>query len=411
MFIQRDTRTISRVLLALTSAVAVGLVSACGTAPAAIPPATGDEQDPPRGAVLSVTPAEDLSADEVAARLRTAEIDSGGVRYGVTAYSVVYSTVDVGGEPTTASQLVALPQNEESDLHLVSWLHGTTVFRRDVASMNEASTDRAAALLFASTGRAVSAPDYLGLGEGPGTHPYGHPETTVSASVDALRSARELAGRHNRTFDEEVRISGFSQGGPATMLLGRALQEGVDPYFELGGLAPIAGPFNLSQFEADAADDKIAMASLYLAYFATAWDRMYGLYDTPEHAYREPYAAQVEGLFDADHRPQEIAAALPPTSEELFTERFLESVRHPRGILRQKLRAMDTTCDWHPDVPVHIFHASGDRDVAFEHARHCRHQLIAKGAEQRLTDVGDIDHNGTVRAALPRVARDFSQRG
>lgn len=215
MFIQRDTRTISRVLLALTSAVAVGLVSACGTALAAIPPATGDEQDSPRGAMLSVTPAEDLSADEVAARLRTAEIDSGGVRYGVTAYSVVYSTVDVGGEPTTASQLVALPQNEESDLHLVSWLHGTT----------------------------------------------------------------------------------------------------------------------------------------------------------------------------------------------------LESVRHPRGILRQKLRAMDTTCDWHPDVPVHIFHASGDRDVAFEHARHCRHQLIAKGAEQRLTDVGDIDHNGTVRAALPRVARDFSQRG
>ncbi|WP_253874532.1 alpha/beta hydrolase [Promicromonospora umidemergens] len=396
--------------MALTSIVAVGLSAACSTAPVAVPPASNQEpESASRGAVLSVTQVADLNPAEVTAHLRQAEIDASAVRHGVTAYRVVYSTIDVGGEPTTASQLVAFPQTEESDLHVVSWLHGTTVYRRDVASMNDASTDRAAALLFASTGRAVSAPDYLGLGESPGTHPYGHPEATVSASLDALRSARELAGRHDRTFDEEVRISGFSQGGPATMLLGRALQEGIDPSFELGALAPIAGPFDLSQFEADAADDKITMASLYLAYFSIAWDRMYDLYDTPEKAFRAPYAAQVEELLNGDHKTQEIAGALPPRSEDLFTEKFLDSVRHPRGDLREKLRTMDTTCDWRPDVPVHIFHATGDQDVAFEHARHCQRQLVSNGAEQRLTDVGDVDHNGTVRAALLQVVREFSR--
>ncbi|MFD7665382.1 hypothetical protein [Streptomyces sp. NPDC059788] len=359
------------------------------------------------GSVVSVTLVADLDAKEVAARLEQAGIDAAQVRYGVRAHRVVYRTRGVNGGPTTASELVATPKNGERALRVVSWLHGTTVYRGDVASVNEQSTDRAAALLFASTGRAVSAPDYLGLGEGPGTHPYGHPQATVTASVDALRAARAFVRRDHRSLDRRVLVGGFSQGGPATMMVGRALQQGTDPYFRLGALAPIAGPFDLSGFEAAAADDEIVRSSLYLAYFATAWDRMYGLYDTPGQAFRAPYDEMVESLFDGDHKASEIAAALPATSEKLFTPEFLDRIRKPTGKLRQRLKALDTTCDWRPDVPVRLYHASGDKDVAFANALHCQRQLTAEGADHRLTDVGDVDHNETVRKALPLVVRQF----
>ncbi|MFF3129559.1 hypothetical protein ACFVRD_47005 [Streptomyces sp. NPDC057908] len=289
----------------------------------------------------------------------------------------------------------------------MSWLHGTEVYRGEVASVNDESTDRATALLFASTGRAVSAPDYLGLGKGPGFHPYGNPEATVSASVDALRAARAFARRDGRDLDQRVLISGFSQGGPATMMVGRALQQNIDPYFRPGALAPIAGPFNLSRFEAAAADDKVARSSLYLAYFATAWHRMYGLYDTPGQAFRAPYDKTVESLFDGDHEASEIAAALPTTSKELFTEEFLQKVRNPTGELRQQLKALDTTCDWRPEVAVHLFHARGDKDVAFANSLHCQRQLTANSSDQQLTDIGDFDHSTTVLKALPQVVRQF----
>ncbi|MFG2559136.1 hypothetical protein [Streptomyces sp. NPDC048496] len=253
----------------------------------------------------------------------------------------------------------------------------------------------------------MSAPDYLGLGKGPGTHPYGNPEATVSASVDALRAARSLARRDGRSLDRRVLVSGFSQGGPATMMVGRALQQGVDPYFRLGVLAPIAGPFDLSGFEAASADDKVARSSLYLAYFATAWNRMYGLYDTPDQAFRAPYDKTVDTLFDGDHQASEIAAALPATSKELFTEEFLQQVRNPTGNLQRRLQVMDTTCDWRPEVPVHLFHAKGDKDVSFANSLHCRRQLIAHGADQQLSDVGEVDHSTTVLKALPQVVREF----
>jgi len=404
-----------RTLGFVSVAAAVALTAACGGGAPSTPPGSGSALDAgatqsateARGSVVSVVPVADLEPAEVSAGLRAAGVEGVRARYGVTAYRVVYRTVGVAGDPTTASQLVALPTNDQSDLRVVLWLHGTTVYRGDVASMKADSTDRAVGLLLASAGGAVSAPDYIGLGEGPGTHPYGDPGATVSASLGALRAARDVARQEGRTFDERVQISGFSQGGPATMMVGRALQEGADPDFSLGGLTTISGPFDLSGFEAAAANDEIENASLYLSYFTIAWDRMYGLYDEPQEIFREPYARQMEILFDGDHRSQEIAAALSPKSADLFTEEFLDTVRNPTGELQQRLHVLDTTCDWRPDVPVRIYHASGDRDVAFENARHCQQQLAARGAEQQLIDVGAVDHNGTLREVLPQLSQEL----
>ncbi|MFD9902798.1 hypothetical protein [Streptomyces sp. NPDC059063] len=236
------------------------LGSACTLVAPASAADARDRQAQGGGAIVSVERVADLSAEDVVRELHD-KIDSSQVRHGVTAYRVAYRTTNSAGAPTTASQLVVLPRNRTHRLSTVSWLHGTTVYRKDVASENPASDDRLAAFLFASTGRAVSAPDCVGLGSGEGFHPYGDPRATVAASVDGLRAARTLDHRNGRELKRKVQVSGFSQGGPATMTVGRALQqEGADRSFRLGALAPVGGPFHLSAFEADAADDKIAGA-------------------------------------------------------------------------------------------------------------------------------------------------------
>ncbi|MFD8542709.1 hypothetical protein [Streptomyces sp. NPDC059649] len=403
-----DGRSAKRAALALVCAVTVLAAAGCdddsqrSSSPA-------HQHSASRGSVVSVTPVADLDAKEVAVRLAKAGIDATQVRYGVRAHRIVYRTVDFQGKPTMASELVAMPKNDERALRVVSWLHGTEVYRGEVASVNDEAPDRATALLFASTGRAVSAPDYLGLGKGPGIHPYGNPKATVTASVDALRATRTFARRQGRGLDRRVLISGFSQGGPATMLVGKALQQGVDPYFRPGVLAPVAGPFDLSGFEAAAADDRGERSSLYLAYFATAWNRMYRLYGAPNQAFRAPYDKTVQTLFDGDHKASELAAALPKTSKQLFTAEFLQRVRHPAGDLRRKLEEMDTTCDWRPDARVHLFHARGDKDVSFANSLHCQRQLTAHGADQQLSDVGELHHSTTVLKALPQIVREFDR--
>ncbi|MEV5199358.1 lipase family protein [Streptomyces sp. NPDC053720] len=401
--------------VALTASAPASAASSAGHAQARQAPtrqaSTADIRMRPAqaGSIISSRRVADLTAQQVAAELQ-GKVDSSQVRHGVTAYQVAYRTTNSAGEPTTASQLLVLPRTFGRRLPTVAWLHGTIAYRKDVASENPASSDRLAAYLLASTGRAVSAPDYVGLGAGEGFHPYGDPRATVAATVDGLRAARAFAHRNGRELDRKVQVSGFSQGGPATMLVGRALQdEGADQYFRLGALAPVAGPFHLSVFEAAAADDKIAKSGLYLAYFATAWNKTYGLYSSPGEAFRAPYDQIVEELFDGDHTTEQIAGALPPAAKDLFTEDFLDRIRTPSGVLKHRLHALDTTCDWKPNVPVSLFHARGDKDVDISHSAYCAQQLTDNGADFRLTDVGDHDHNNSVKQALPRIVRFFDE--
>ncbi|MEU4690065.1 lipase family protein [Actinoplanes sp. NPDC023714] len=356
------------------------------------------------GILLSATTVARFDAGQVAGYLDGHDLDSSKVRFGVDASRIVYRTVDPAGRPTTASALVVLPRRAQRTLPQATWLHGTTAYRGSVASVADGS-DRAAALLFASAGFLTTAPDYLGLGVGPGFHPYAHAASTVTASVDALRAAREFAARHGHDPAPRVFVTGHSQGGHATMALGRALQRGADPRLRLGGLAPIAAPLRPSTLIADAVDGEIANGVAYLAYWTVAWNRIHGWYGAPAEAFRDP---SVEALFDGDHRNEDIFPRLPATVADLFTPAQLDRVRHPSGAIRAALAEADAFCDWRPRVPVTLYASGGDRDVPIANSAGCRDRLRGHGARAALVDLGaGVDHGMAPELALPRILTDF----
>jgi hypothetical protein len=182
----------------------MALLAAAGIA-VAIPPYANAAASTaePRASVVSSTPVLGLDAGQVKDFLQPLGVYVPEARYGVDAYRVVYRTSDVTGRATTASSLAVLPRTGDRGLRPAVWLHGTQSYRGDAPSVSECC-DRAAAVLFAALGYAATAPDYLGLGEGPGFHPYFHAATMVSASVDALRATRQLAATMGRTVGGPV---------------------------------------------------------------------------------------------------------------------------------------------------------------------------------------------------------------
>src|SRR2546430_1316383 len=96
---------------------------------------------------------------------------------------------------------------------------------------------------------AAATPGSRGLGVGPGRRPYSDIASETTASVDMLVAARSFAGRHRHALDRRLLVSGFSQGGPAAMALGRAIQGGADRHFRVAGLAPISGPYDVEHAE------------------------------------------------------------------------------------------------------------------------------------------------------------------
>ncbi len=366
-----------------------------------------------RGTLVSATPLTELDAGQVTASLEEIGVDASRVRFGVEAHQIVYHTVDPEGLPITASGLVVFPGNDDRDLRLVAWLHGTRVNRGEVASVSADSDDWRFAFAFASAGYAVSVPDYLGLGLGPGFHPWMDASSLATVAVDALRATRELAARDERRLDDRVLVSGFSEGGNAAMALGQALHNDADPHLQLGALAPISGGHGWSAWVRSAVSGEIdpGAATVYLAYLSVAWNRLHHLYDSPIEAFRAPYDGTVETLFDNDHTIEQIFSGLPATPEELLAPPFAERLRHPSGTLRQALQEADSVCDWQPDVPVHLYAANGDHEMPIDSAIHCQQALQAHGADVTLIDVGDVDHFGSVVLSLPRVLAQFETIG
>ncbi|MER5502358.1 alpha/beta hydrolase [Streptomyces sp. NPDC002561] len=407
-----------RVARRATAAAAAMVLAALGTAPAlAQQPSGAPDATRPhaaahgRGTLLGVTPVAALDRAAVTRFLAQSGMDTGTVRHGLRAYRLTYRTVTPQGAPTTATGLLVLPEGGPRRLDLVSDTHGTMAHRDYAPSVGE-GFGRFAPYLHASAGRAVAAPDYLGLGKGPGRHPYMDTKSAVTASVDMLRASRTAARQLRRPLTGDVYASGFSQGGQVAMALGRALDKGVDRHFRLRALAPVSGPYDIEHAETPALFDgrvNDTSAVFYMTYYLTAQSRLHPLYKDTSEAFRKPYADIVDRLFDTNHTEEEIIPALPATLKELLTDDYYRRMQHPTGGLLAAARAQDGNCDWKPDVPVRLHTSSGDTDVPIANARNCAADLASHGVEAPVVDQGGVDHNGTYMKAGPQIVRWFDE--
>jgi hypothetical protein len=364
---------------------------------------------PERGELLSLTPLGALDVEPLTAYLAAFELDTSTVRFGVEAYRLEYGTVDPSGRAVRASSLLALPESLDPELGQVTWLHGTTVYRGEAASLNEESSDRAATFFFAAAGHATTAPDYVGLGLGEGPHPYDHLPSEVTAAIDALRASEQAATELGRALGSTLSISGHSQGGPAAVALAREVQQGGAPGVTLASLAPISGPYDMTGSLAIAARGEIAYVTAYLGYLTVAWNRWLQLYAEPSEAFLPPYDQTVEQLFDNDHTAEEVFAGLPATLEEMFTPAFLARLREPSGALRAALEEASQVCAWRPGVEVRVYASSADADVPIDNARHCVESFRQSGAEVPLIDLGDADHSSSMTRSLPLALAQFER--
>lgn len=387
---------------------AIGVIIAGLVALAATPVESTTDSPAERGELLSVTTLADLGREQVASTLADVRFENARSRYGVRTYRIEYRTVDVHGGSTTASALVALPVHRPGRAATVAWEHGTRVGRDDVGSMSSDNLDRPAALLFATAGFVTVAPDYLGLGTGPGAHPYVHARTEASASMDAVLAGRSLASREGQRLSNDVLISGFSQGGHAAMALGQAMEHASG--LRLRALAPISGPYDLAGTEIPALFDGRVdplIGTFYLTYWTLSNNTIYGLYRSASEVFRAPYDRSLPSLFDSNHDELTIIQALPQSPEQLVTQQYAARLRNPDGALLRAIQENTTTCQWRPRAPVRLYTATGDREVPIGNAEQCATQLRSFGTDPTLVNLGNVDHMRSPVIALPDVVDWF----
>lgn len=420
------TSTITRLTTGMLAAAAITTACATAASAGAAGRPAGEhragavaQQGAARGHLVSATHLTTMSADQVRTWLASEGFDTASVRHGVDTYRLVYRTVDARGRATTASGLVVLPRSRDRRLATVSYTHGTTSYKPDAPSTSDDVWGPGAAVTYAAAGFAAVAPDYLGLGLGPGVHPWKDVPSETSASLDMLRAARHFAPRAGRVLDGRVFVTGFSQGASSALGLARALQGGADPHFRLRAVAPISGGYDFRGAELPAllsGDVASKMAVAYTTYLLTSWNRIHGgIYTAPSELFRQPYADHVEKYFDGTTPGPVMLDGLPDTLGDLLTPRGFEVLRHPSGTFAEALSVdAEVYTAWTPRVPVRLYKMAGDEQAVTANTDHCAAGFRDRGATVPVVEVGDrlyggSRHLGSNLAGTAQIVRWFGE--
>lgn len=337
---------------------------------------------------VTLTPLRSISTLEARVLLALSGVKGMPVAHAVNLYRMEYPDARGG----RLSGLLALPRGAPPG-RVVSFQHGTATTRSAAPSKPD-GTGLAAAILFAGNGYTLLAPDYPGMGVSPGKHPYYVAEAIGPAVAGMIIAAQGLKG----VPDDPVFLSGFSEGGWASLAALRVLEAQGTPVL---GSAQVAGAYDLRRVSLPAALKGGAPShSLYLAYAAWGQAAHYGhrldSVLTPESA------ALAERLF-AGAKPKEILAALPAQPRTMFNAEFLRAFDEGGSHWMLESFAANGLTQMTPRAPLRLYYGSQDMDVVPAEALGAAKAMRGRGADVIAVDVGPVGHDASMLAAAPGI--------
>lgn len=330
------------------------------------------------GELKSATLLNTITTADIVQALGAADVRIQNVnpRYAVTSYRVEYLTSDGQGQPIVASGLVSVPVKAAGAASpVLSYQHGT-MFQNAEAPSNHAVPSEIAVIL-ASLGYIVVAPDFVGYGTSLGTpHPYLLSAPSAAVTIDLLTAAATWRRKAGVSDNAQLFMTGYSEGAYVTMAAHRALQAGGNP-----NLAPLrvvvtgAGPYNV-QVTFDALLDRVRQEYPLLG----------ALIDPGFLRYLGP-------AVRARVRDELLKLLLPSDTDVLFDVRAIDYY------LADDVNAiaqLSNVHDWKPGLPVWLYHGRDDRTVPYASSLSALQTMQRNGAGDlvSLTDcpVSPSDH-------------------
>lgn len=370
-------------------------------------------QNGDRGKLISGELVDEVSAFQLNFALTLSGIDSFVAQQGVKIYKVIYETIDAEGNVTVASGQVALPENKDLPLPVVSYQHGTVIVTEEVPSrFSFNNLESLVSPIMASNGYLGIAPDYLGLGDSDGLHPYIIAQPTATSVIDLLRAAKVLAQQEDYTLSEQLFLFGYSEGGYATMVAHRELERQHAAEFTVTASAPMAGPYDVSGVLVETMlSDQPYSNPFYLTYILLAYHDVYGLFENASEIFSEAYAPRIEAYLNGNSSFESLNSDLPKIPSQMlnpeFVTDFSSDPNHPIRLLLQQ----NDVVQWAPQAPIRLIHCSGDLTVPYQNSQLAFNHFKSIGLDsvELINPFAAGDHSQCILPALTNAKAWFDE--
>lgn len=344
-------------------------------------------------------------------------------------YKISYRSRDEKNRAVVLSGLIVLPRGGAPN-GLVIFNHGTMVSSalapsRFSGKSNDSEAEMAT-LAFASGGYAVAMPDYLGLGDQKGAHPYPLGAANSRSAVDIIEPARTLAARQNTPVGSKLFVSGYSEGGAVAMWAVRDLEAKRGALYNVDAAALASGPYDLSDttrkwlLASPTETDEFVIRLYLTAYMAYYFHKSTGVKLT--EFFKPAMALTVSQAFKGNVSDENVIKRLALAAVLMRSKNSLENVLTPRffkaletldashPVIREMQR--NDVYDWSPKTKMLLISLPGDKVVDQANTEKALRTMRRRGVgsdtlrQYKIKDAS-LNHITAVAPALARARRFF----
>lgn len=327
----------------------------------------------------------------------------------VTYYIIDY-TSDYKGELKNTRGLLILPNNVDT-LDLIGYFHGThiplnianvdgntpTLYRGGSEDFLEA---RAVCTPWASAGFAVFMPDYFGYDITEDIeHPFVYYPELFKANIDGLLAAKAFMNEKGIVYDNDLFLSGWSQGAGAAMSAHYYIQNNYADEFNIVATSGLAGPYNFYGFLTsvlDRKDESFERLGLY-SWAVYAVNKFSDLERPTDQIWSYPVYDQIA----ASNVPSTVPA-------EIVNPFFLSKIndKSDTAMIRQ-LELNSFHEGWTPVGNVFLHHGDADDVVPYFNSVDAFDGLSAAGATIKFYSYPGGDHGNILEEYATTTIKDF----
>jgi predicted esterase len=329
------------------------------------------------------------------------------LEYGISLYTITYNTT-YKGKNIKASGLVSFPDTDKG-MPILNFNHGTTSLHAD------APTEDLIQYSFfsnaASAGYIFVIPDYLGFGVSEDiVHPYYRSDITGQTVVDMIRATKELARIEGYNFNGDVFLSGYSEGGFATMSAHHNMEENNYKGLNLVASAPASGGYDITGMLDYFLSKETYHVPYYIAYVAMGYKTSYD-WDLPLSAmFNDPYASLIPSYFNGKYSGYEINSVLTDDLSLLLTSNFRNNINSDPD-LKIIVDAFEENSlnNWIPKKKMLMYHGTDDITVPYQNSVDTYNNFISLGADKSIIEFIQLQGENHSSGSIPYIIDLFDR--
>jgi hypothetical protein len=289
------------------------------------------------------------------------------VRNAVDMYEITYKGLWLDSTFITAKGVVYVPKTTTASAEMV-YCHGTRIGTAQSYGIQD--LEQVVTMMHAVDNYIGVFPFYYGFAGGEKEHVYQDSWTEAMATIYMIKACRELYPQINKTTTGDLFLTGYSQGGHASMATHKYLESGSFPEIKLTASSPMSGAYDMTGEQSKSMFRNYTQPH-YLPYLILSYQYAYNLWPGDIYeVFKEPYKSKMREVF-AQPRTKDfgdVNAMLPPVPGDMLVPEVVEQFKSDTTFpFTCKLKENCLTT-WVPKAPLQICACYGDDEVMYNNS-------------------------------------------